>query len=209
KLLLDKGADPKAINMYGSTALMWSATDIAKVRLLLDRGADVKPVSKQGRTALQLAALSDHSAGIVRLLLAKGADPKSVDNMQMTTLNAATIGNDAETIRILIEAGVDVNAGGMLMAADAILSETPLQNAAANGNLAAVKMLLAKGAAVNAFSSSDKLFQVKNGSIGLGGHTALSIASAYGPAELVKTLLGAGANVKVADGRGITPLLLA
>src|ERR1041385_7339047 len=112
KLLLDKGADPKAVNMFGSTALMWCATDLAKVRLLVDRGADVKAVSKQGRTALQLAAMSDHSADIVRLLLAKGADPKAVDGMQMTTLNAATLGNDLDSIRILVEAGVDVNAAG-------------------------------------------------------------------------------------------------
>src|SRR5690348_12811950 len=121
KLLLDKGADAKAANQFGSTALMWSVTDIAKVRMLLDHGADVKAVSKQGRTALQLAALSDHSAEIVRLLLAKGADPKAVDGMGMTTLNAAALGNDTATIRLLVDAGVDVNASGNLMAADAIV----------------------------------------------------------------------------------------
>jgi ankyrin repeat protein len=209
KLLLDKGADPKAVNMFGSTALMWCATDLAKVRLLVDRGADVKAVSKQGRTALQLAAMSDHSADIVRLLLAKGADPKAVDGMQMTTLNAATLGNDLESIRILVEAGVDVNAAGPLMGADAILGESPLQNAAANGNLAAVKLLLAKGANVNVSSSRDKLFKVKNGDIALGGFAPLAIAAAYGPAEVVKTLLDAGAGVNVKDVRDMTPLMLA
>ena len=41
KLLLDNGADPNLTNTAGSTALMFSVTDIAKVRLLLDRGANV------------------------------------------------------------------------------------------------------------------------------------------------------------------------
>src|SRR5262245_28509771 len=38
-LLLDKGADVNAQNGFGSTALVWSATQIDKVRLLLERGA--------------------------------------------------------------------------------------------------------------------------------------------------------------------------
>jgi ankyrin repeat protein len=209
KLLLDKGADAKATNQFGSTALMWSVTDIAKVRMLLDHGADVKAVSKQGRTALQLAALSDHSAEIVRLLLAKGADPKAVDGMGMTTLNAATLGNDTATIRMLVDAGVDVNAAGNLMAADAIVGETPLQNAVFNGNVEAVKLLLSKHANVNASSASDKLFAVKNGSIMLGGWTALHMGAAYGPREIVKMLLDAGADVNAKDVRGMTPLMLA
>jgi ankyrin repeat protein len=208
KLLIDKGADVNAVNMFGSTALIWSATDPAKVKLLLDHGANAKAVTKQGRTALQVAAMSDHSAEIVKMLLAKGADPKAMDSMQMTTLNAATLGNDMETIRVLTAAGVDVNAAGPLMAADAIIGESPLQNAAFNGNLAAVKLLLSKGAKVDV-ASSDKPFQVKNGAIGLGGFTPLALACAFGPSEVVQTLLDAGAKVNVTDVRGMTPLMLA
>ena len=70
-LLIDKGADVNARTTGGATALMWAATDLAKIRLLLDRGADVNAVSERGRTVLLLAAMSDRSAGIVRLLLAQ------------------------------------------------------------------------------------------------------------------------------------------
>jgi N-acyl-D-amino-acid deacylase len=209
KLLLNRDANPNLTNMFGSTALMWSATDIGKVRLLLDHGADARIVSKQGRTALQIAALSDRSAEIVRLLIGKGANVKTVDQMGMTTLMAASLGNDTETIRLLLEAGVDVNASGPLMAADAIVGETALMTASANGNLAAVRLLLAKGARVDPASSRDKLFQVKHGSIALGGFTALSLAAAYGPPEVVRTLLDAGASPDTKDVRGFTALKLA
>src|SRR5262249_15430064 len=36
KMLIDRGADVNARNTYGSTALMWSVTDLKKLRLLLD-----------------------------------------------------------------------------------------------------------------------------------------------------------------------------
>src|SRR5262249_25571585 len=37
RFLLDTGADVNGTNAFGATALIWSATEIAKVRLLLER----------------------------------------------------------------------------------------------------------------------------------------------------------------------------
>lgn len=108
KFLIDKGADVNARTESGLTALMLAATDLPKVRLLLDRGANVNATTKLGRTALFLAAMSDNSAAIVRLLVDKGADLKATDMFKNTMLNAAAAGNDTETIRLVIDAGVDV-----------------------------------------------------------------------------------------------------
>src|SRR5438874_1402084 len=110
RVLLDKGADVNATNAFGATALIWSATDIAKTRLLLERGANVNAAAKTGRTALFVAAMSDPSADIVRLLIAKGADLKAKDAFGNTMLGAAAVGNDLNTIRIMADAGIDVNA---------------------------------------------------------------------------------------------------
>jgi Ankyrin repeats (3 copies)/Prenyltransferase and squalene oxidase repeat len=80
--------------------------------------------------------------------------------------------------------------------------------AAETGNIELVKLLLRKGANVNAVSASP-VAKVKNGTIALGGFTALMMASTYGPPEAVEVLLNAGAKVNTADVRGMTPLMLA
>jgi ankyrin repeat protein len=80
--------------------------------------------------------------------------------------------------------------------------------AATEGNLAAVKLLLKKGAAVNAVAAPPGP-QVKNGTIALGSFTPLIRASSLGPVSVVRTLLDAGADVNARDGRGMTPLMYA
>jgi ankyrin repeat protein len=202
KILLDRGADPNLSNSSGSTALMLSVTEIAKVRLLIDRGANVNIASTRGRTALLLAAMSDRSVEIVRALLAAGADPKVEDAGKTTALHAASLGDDVETVRLLLDARLDVNARDFP-------GFTPLVYASSNGNLAAVRLLLARGADVNAVTSDGSFQKVKAGTIALGNFTPLLMAAPSGSTMLVKTLLDAGARVNVQDVRGFTPLTLA
>ena len=118
------------------------------------------------------------------------------------TLHAATLGNDTETIRLIVDAGVDVNAVDFA-------GFTPLIHAAANRNLDAIRMLLAKGADPKARSGDGSFQKVKAGSIALGHWTALTASVAMATPELVKTLLDAGAGINVPDVRGMTPLMLA
>ena len=63
RLLLDRGADVNAQNAFGSTALMWSVPDPAKVRLLLDHGAHVNLTARSGRTALIIAGIHQPVGG--------------------------------------------------------------------------------------------------------------------------------------------------
>jgi ankyrin repeat protein len=201
KLLIDRGADVNARNAFDSTALMWSATDMEKVRMLVEHGADVNAVSKGGRTALLIAAMSDHSASIVKLLISKGANIKAVDKGKMTSLLAAAQGCDPETVRLMVDAGLDVNAADKA-------GFTPLILAVESGNSSAVKFLIAKGANVNAVTV-DRFEQVKNGPLDLGKFTALTEAATENKLDMVRALLDAGADINARDVRGMTPLMLA
>lgn len=203
RILIDRGADVNVQNAFGSTALMWSAADPAKVRLLLDHGAQVNIVAKSGRTALIVAAFTNPSVEVVRLLIGKGAKVDVMDQRHVTPLNAATFGNDTATVRLLLDAGADLDTP------DTFIGLTPLMNAAGNRNLEAVKLLLAKGAKVNAVSKTEGLPKIQTGTVEFGGWTPLLMASAFGPPEAVQTLLDAGARIDAQDYRGFTPLMLA
>jgi ankyrin repeat protein len=201
RMLIDAGADVNARNAFDATALLWCASDLAKVRLLVEKGADVNVKSKQGKTPLLVAA--DHSGAepIVRLLLAKGADAKAVDGFMNTSLSVAAQADDTASVRLLIEKGVDVNARNRA-------GDTALMYAAANGNLEAVRLLLKAGADVNAVSEAGGP-KVKAGTLALGKFTALLLAATYGSPEMLKTLLDARADVNAKDMRGMTPLMMA
>jgi ankyrin repeat protein len=203
RLLIDGGADVNAQNAFGSTALLWSVSDPAKVRLLLDHGAQVNAVAKSGRTALIVAAYTNPSAEVVKLLLARGAKVDVIDRLHVTPLNAATFGNDTATVRLLLEAGADIETP------DTFIGLTPLMNAAGNRNVEAVKLLLAKGAGVNAVSKTEGLPKIQTGTVEFGGWTPLLMAAAFGPPEAVNVLLNAGARIDAQDYRGFTPLMLA
>ncbi|HEY2845583.1 MAG TPA: ankyrin repeat domain-containing protein, partial [Bryobacteraceae bacterium] len=76
-------------------------------------------------------------------------------------------------------------------------------------NVEAVKLLMAKGAKVNAVSKTEGLPKIQTGTVEFGGWTPLLMASAFGPPEAVKMLLDAGARIDAQDYRGFTPLMLA
>jgi ankyrin repeat protein len=200
--LLDKGADAKAKNTFDSTALMWCSNDLAKVRLLLDKGADVNARSKQAGSVLFIAAAHDGNAGVLRLLIDRGADTKAPGPAGATAaLMMSARANDIESAKLLLDHGA-------VPAAKGFAGFTALISAAGYGNAELVKLLLARGADVNA--QSDPVSEtVKKGDLGLGSLTPLLLAVTAPSAETVRLLLDAGADINVRDVRGMTPLMLA
>jgi ankyrin repeat protein/cytochrome c551/c552 len=198
KLIVDAGADINAHNDFDATALLWCARDPEKARLLIERGANVNARSKQGRTPLMLASLLQGGSPLVALMLKKDADVHVKDSRGETALGlAATIG-EVETMRLLLAKGADagaVNAKG----------ETPIILATKSKRPEAVRLLIEKRVDVNVASTSFNT--VRHGPIAMIKLTPLHRAAAFGPVEMVRDLLKAGAEVNCRDSRGLTPLM--
>ncbi|MBA0630009.1 hypothetical protein Godav_002144, partial [Gossypium davidsonii] len=80
---------------------------------------------------------------LVRLLLAAGADPTAQDGQHgRTALHTAAMANDVELVKIILDAGVDVNIRN-------VHNTTPLHVALARGATSCVGLLLSAGADCN------------------------------------------------------------
>jgi ankyrin repeat protein len=160
--LLGKGANPNARGPRGQTALMWAVAQkhADVVKLLLAGGADVHARTD---TWTQMMAVPPHGLPEYNRLIPHGAD---------TALMFAARAGDAASVRLLVEAGANVNdhdAWGV--------SATTLAAFSGYGDIA--RYLLDKGADPN----NDKP-----------GFTALHCAIMRRDAETVAALLAHGAN---------------
>lgn len=207
--LLENGADPKAANPLGATALHWVGGETkayaAKVDLLLRAGADPNAVSNLGRTPLTITAASQGNAAALRLLLAKGADPKKVDSNGDGPLGNAATSADLEMLSLLLETGANLDERGAR--GPAIRGLTPLMRATLSNCLDCVKLLLGKGSDPNIISSPPRT--IKAGLQDMGSQTALLLAAQWNRFDIAKLLVEAGAKLEVPDARGLTPYLMA
>ena len=136
KLLLQNNAEPNIRSQHGITALMVATVKgyYGIIELLLKSNADPN-IFVQGEGALDIACLSG-SASIVSLLIDHDA---VIERREGKSLLIAPIQkSDYDTVKILIEAGIDVNVQDEY--------DGPLLLASASGNKAMVQLLLGAGA---------------------------------------------------------------
>ena len=155
RLLLLHGAVADAADGEGRTPLALSLEKggafAGLTELLLDFGADPNgPVG--GGTPLHLAAECG-SARQVELLLERGANPLAKDGTGRSPLVSALLaeGGDLEKVRLLLDAGADVNARSPLWGEEGV---TPLMAAAALAPPELVALLLDRGALMGLRSAS-------------------------------------------------------
>ncbi|EES16309.1 ankyrin repeat, PH and SEC7 domain containing protein secG [Sorghum bicolor] len=141
RYLLDRGGDPAMPDFVGSTPLHDAAEEghCAAVRMLLSKGVDVDIHGCCG-TPLHLACSNDRDQ-VVKILLEHGADPSKVVGHVLPPLTMAYCGGSLRCMKLLIEAGADVN----LIAPSGVI----LAQAVCDGRTDIVKFLLEAGADPN------------------------------------------------------------
>ena len=113
RTLLEAGAPTQSQDIYGLTALHKAANRgrLEVVKVLLAASADPNLQSELGNTPLnnRLHNLPE-ALELTKTLLGAGADPNLPDYSQRTALhNAATVGR-LEVVKVLVEAGAEVEA---------------------------------------------------------------------------------------------------
>ena len=139
--MLRKGVDINTSNYDGKTVLHMAAVEgnYRVVELLLTEGAEKNKRDRWGNTALQDAII--HDQGPVTQLLLQWKSELNNDHVAGRLCDSASAG-DIDTLKLLLEHGVDPNIGDY----DA---RTALHLAAAEGQDKSVQYLIAKRADVN------------------------------------------------------------
>ncbi|BES92174.1 multiple ankyrin repeats single kh domain [Nesidiocoris tenuis] len=194
ELLLSKGANKEHRNVSDYTPLSLAASGgyVNIIKLLLTHGAEInsRTGSKLGISPLMLAAMNGHTTA-VKLLLDMGSDINAqIETNRNTALTLACFQGRHEVVSLLLDRRANVEHR-------AKTGLTPLMEAASGGYVEVGRVLLDKGADVNAPpvpSSRD---------------TALTIAADKGHCRFVELLLNRNAQVEVKNKKGNSPLWLA
>lgn len=223
-LALTTNVDELHHDKSAMSALMAAASNgsIAIVDRVLEAGAAVNLRNSDGVTALMHAAVLGH-VDVVTQLLERGADLAATDNDGFDALVAAATGGSADVCKLLLDRGLAVN----VMAGS---GGAPLMIAARAGASDAVRVLLEAGAEVDARAEPSEAFVAEITALqaqpetGLTeqeadakrqrldayferGSTALMYASALGHHDIVKQLVLAGADCRLKDNDGQSPLV--
>lgn len=220
------------------TPLMYAAREgsLEAARVLADAKADLNAADPDGATALVLAIMNGHF-DTAAMLAEKGADPNIADSTGMAALYAAvdinTLGEiygrpprkstdkltALDLLPILLDHGAVVDAtlkGPTLHRAhtpgEGSFGEgtTPLMRAARNGDVPAMRLLLARGADLKRAQKNGTTALMLAAGLGRGtGVFAKDYATEAQLLDAVKFLVESGADVNAAAENGQTALHMA
>jgi len=160
-----------------------------------------------GASALSEAAIGGYTA-VIAALLARGAEPNLGNPEGETPLMAVARTGNVEAAKLLLDAGADVNAIELWG------QQSALMWAAAQRQPAMMKLLIARGAQVNARGAVRNwerkvIREPRPKDMNQGGFTPLLYAAREGCIECAKELVAGGADLDLPDPHRVTPLNMA
>ena len=206
---LKAGGDVQARGPDGTTALIWAAYngDADLVGRLLAAGADANAQNEFGASALSEAATGGYT-DVVAALLKGGANADLPSSEGETPLMEVARTGDVAAATLLLDAGADVNAVELWG------QQSPLMWAAAQKQPAMIKLLVARGADVDARGAVRNwerkvIREPRPKDMNQGGFTPLLYAAREGCIECAKELVAGGADLNLPDPHRVTPLVMA
>src|SRR5688572_420174 len=209
--MIKAGADVNQAQPDGTRPIHWAVyrVDHELVDALIAKKASVDVANEFGHTPLA-EAVRQGDARIVKTLLGAGSGTEGANADGQTALMVAIKNGELPVFQMLIDAGAKVNV------VEKVQEQTPLMWAAAATRNAAemTKVLIAKGAAVNARARfSDWPSQITSEPRAqyhaYGGLTPLLYAARGGCYACVDALIAAGADVNLPTPEGVSPIMIA
>jgi len=184
---------PAEVSQYTGYLAAAANDDTAKINALYAKAIRPDVRDAQGRTPLHVAAFRGHH-GAMRALVAAGADPNALENDRYDIVTIAAVANDIPTLKLALELGASAKNITSPYEGTALIAAAHL------GHAEVVKILIDAGAPLDHINNLGWTALIESIVLGDGG--ARHIAT-------LKALVGAGANVNIADRSGQTPLALA
>lgn len=181
------------ISRYSGILAAAARGDTKRIEALIGKGEKPDARDSYGRTPLHVAAYGGHHEAM-RVLVAAGADPNALENDRYDIVTIAAVANDLPTLKVALSLGA--SAKNITSRYDG----TALIAAAHLGHAEVVRTLIRSGAPLDHVNNLGWTALIESIVLGDGGprHT-----------DTLRVLVEAGANVKLADRNGQTPLSLA
>lgn len=181
----------EAARYGGLHAAAWNG-DVAQIRRLA-ANSNVNATDAYGRTPLHVATYARRREAI-RALVAAGADLGRLENDRYDCVTIAAVADDEETLRVLLELGASAKLVTSRYDGTALIAAAHL------GHDGVVKQLIGAGAPLDHVNNLHWTAVIEAIVLGDGGRRHQ---------ETLRALIAAGANLRLADRQGRTPLELA
>ncbi len=181
---------PAELTAYKGLHAAAARGDPGDIQRLVREGIALDSRDSNGRTPLHVAAFQGHG-GAARALIAAGAAPHLLDNQRYDAVTIAAVRDDVTTLRSLLDAGASAKLVTSIYDGTAVIAAAHL------GHDGVVRELIRAGAPLDHVNNLGWTALIEAVILGSGGPRHV---------ETVRALLDAGADPKIADRNGITPL---